>query len=289
MRIPSNQYKSIISFALQELQEQYTDNEIKSLVYYLFEEYLGLSKTYIIINKDKGVSESELLTLHFAIKDLKKGKPIQYILGYGYFMEHRFFVNTKTLIPRPETEELVQYIIHQEKDKEALKILDIGTGTACIPISLAIAMPQHQYNALDFKEEIIDLAKKNAQKHQVNIHFQLKDILSVSENDLEFYDIIISNPPYVLESEKESMHTNVLNFEPASALFVEDNNALLFYQKIISLAAKKLNSKGRIYLEINENKGTEIVRLLAQYGFCNALIHKDIHSKDRFVSALKSN
>jgi len=149
-----------MSFALKELNQMYSSEEIKSLVYYLFEEYLSVNKTDYILNSNKTMSESDLLKFNFAIKDLKRGKPLQYILSYTYFCNEKFFVNEHTLIPRPETEELVQHIINVEKDKKGLHILDIGTGTACIPISLAQQMPKHYYHALDFREEIIQLAKK---------------------------------------------------------------------------------------------------------------------------------
>ncbi|OYT15712.1 MAG: protein-(glutamine-N5) methyltransferase, release factor-specific [Bacteroidetes bacterium 4572_77] len=286
MRIASNQYKSIMLFALQELKNVYPQEEIKALVYYLFAELIGVSRSDYLLNPNKGVSESELLKFNFAIKDLKNGKPIQHILGYAYFLEKTFIVNKETLIPRPETEELVQYIISKEQTHKDLKILDIGTGTACIPISLGLAMPQHKYSALDFKTSIIDLAEKNAQKHEIPISFKVKDILQCEAKDMQEYDIIISNPPYVLESEKAEMHKNVLEYEPYSALYVKDNDALLFYKKIIELAKQRLSKKGRIYLEINENKATETETLLKQNGFSKILVHKDIHDKNRFVSAI---
>jgi len=274
-----------MSFALSELSNIYPIEEIKALVYYLFEEFLHISKTDYILNKQKGMSESELLKFNFAIKDLKQGKPLQYILGYSYFNDLKFFVNPETLIPRQETEELVQLIIKKEKQEKSLKILDIGTGTGCIPISLAKEMPQHQYSAIDFKEEIIQLAKKNANLNKVNISFQVLDILRASTEEIGFYDIIISNPPYVKESEKQKMHKNVLDHEPESALYVPDEKALLFYEKIIQIATQHLKPNGRLYLEINENKGKEMKVLLASEGFEQIMIHQDIHGKDRMLSA----
>lgn len=284
MRIASNAYKSVMNFALQELSDLYPADEIKSIVYYLFEEYLKLSKTDYILNPNKRMSESELLKFNFTIKDLKKGKPIQHILGYGYFNDLKFLVNKETLIPRPETEELVEMIIQNEKEKEPLKVLDIGTGTGCIPISLALSMPQHHYSAIDFKDEIIHLAKQNAKLHQAQISFQILDILEASSKDLDSYDIIISNPPYVLESEKQIMHSNVVDYEPSSALYVNDEEALIFYEKIAKLAIKNLNSGGRLYFEINETKGKEVAELLESLGFEQIKAHKDLHSKYRFVT-----
>jgi len=266
-----------MSFALSELSNIYPIEEIKALVYYLFEEFLQISKTDYILNKQKGMSESELLKFNFAIKDLKQGKPLQYVLGYSYFNDLKFFVNPETLIPRQETEELVQLIIKTEKQEKSLEILDIGTGTACIPISLAKEMPQHQYSAIDFKEDIIQLAKKNASLNNANISFQVLDIFQASIEEIGFYDIIISNPPYVLESEKQKMHKNVLDHEPESALYVPDEKALLFYEKIIQIATQHLKTNGRLYLEINENKGKEMKALLVSEGFEQVMIHQDIH------------
>jgi len=285
MRIATNKYSSIMSFALAELKEIYPESEIKALVYYLFEEYLNKSRTDVILNPNQSMSESELLKFNFAIKDLKKGKPIQHIFGYTYFLNKKFKVTAETLIPRPETEELVQLIQTDISKHSNLKLLDIGTGTGCIPISLAIEMPQHQYSALDFKEEIIQLAQENARSHQVNIDFKTLDILQAKISDLPKYDIIVSNPPYVLESEKAEMHQNVLDHEPASALYIPDEKALIFYEKITHLAATNLLKNGRLYFEINETKAQAIVSMLKSFGFYQISIHQDIHQKDRFVVA----
>jgi len=274
-----------MDFGLNELKNIYPINEIKSLIYFLFEEYLNVSKTDYILNSNKGMSESELLKFNFAIKDLKKGKPIQHILGYGYFNDLKFYVSKDTLIPRQETEELVEIIIQNEKHKDSLSILDIGTGTGCIPISLALSMPKHQYSAIDFSDEIIHLAKKNATLQKVNISFQVLDILNAKENDLIKYDIIISNPPYVLESEKQNMHNNVVDYEPSSALYVQDNKALIFYEKIAKLALKCLNFGGRLYFEINESKGKEVVELLESLNFEQIRMHKDLNNKNRFITS----
>ena len=272
-----------MSFALSELKKIYPESEIKALVYYLFEEYLNVKRTDYILNPNKGMSESDLLKFNFAIKDLKKGKPIQHIFGFAYFLDQKYTVSNDTLIPRPETEELVQLIHKDLKNLSNLKILDIGTGTGCIPISLALAMPQHQYFALDFKEEIVQLAQENANLHRVKINFKKLDILKADSNDLQKYDIIISNPPYVLESEKTKMHQNVLDHEPASALYIPDEQALIFYTKITKLAVTNLNKFGKLYFEINETKALAVVTLLKSYGFSKISIHHDIHTKDRFV------
>ena len=285
MRIASNKYSSVMSFALNELKDIYPESEIQALVYYLFEEFLGVNRTSYILNKQKGMSESELLKFNFALKDLKKGKPIQHILGFAYFLNRRFKVSKDTLIPRPETEELVQLIQTDLKNLSHLKILDIGTGTGCIPISLALEMQQHQYFALDFKEEIINLAKENTALHQVKIDFKTLDILKAKNSDLQKYDIIISNPPYVLESEKATMHQNVTQYEPGSALYIPDEKALMFYEKITQLAATNLLANGKLYFEINERKAQAVISMLKSYGFYQISLHQDIHNKDRFIRA----
>jgi len=307
MRIPSNQYKSVIQFALEELQEIYPVEEIKSLMYWLFEEYMGVDKTQFLLNPQKGMSESELLKFNFAIKDLKKGKPIQYILGYSYFHELKILVNKHTLIPRPETEELVQWVYEESiknvftksnstlsradvlhpKIKNSLKILDMCTGTGCIPLALADKMPQHQYYGADFKQEILDLAEKNAKLLQKKMSLFQYDLLEDDIKKYQDFDIIISNPPYVLKSDKKQMHQNVLKFEPSSALYVDDDHALLFYEKILDFAQINLKKEGPIYFEIHENKSIEIKELFSKYCYKNIEIKKDFRGKTRFVKANK--
>lgn len=272
-----------MNFALMELSELYPPEEIKAMVFWLFEDFLGVERAHYYLNLNKGMSESEMLQFNFAIKDLKQGKPVQHILGYTWFLGLKFWVNEHTLIPRPETEELVQHIISHEKENPSLKILDIGTGTACIPIGLAHAMPQHEYTGIDFKEEILELAKKNAEYSTFDIHLIQMDILKDSTEQLPIFDVIISNPPYVLESEKAQMHENVVQHEPASALYVDNKDPLIFYHQISELALEHLQAGGRLYFEINENFGEPIVRLLSKMKFKNIKILKDFRDRNRFV------
>ncbi|NPD47726.1 peptide chain release factor N(5)-glutamine methyltransferase [Lentimicrobium sp. S6] len=272
-----------MAFALEELSGIYPEEEIRAITLWLFEEFLEVERVDYQLNIDKGMSESELLKFNFAIKDLKKGKPIQHILGYTWFLDLKLQVNEHTLIPRPETEELVQYIISQEESNSALKILDIGTGSACIPLALEKAMPQNEYYGIDFKSEIIELAYKNSQAQNSNINLIQLDILK--EELSGDYDVIISNPPYVLESEKKEMHKNVVDFEPESALYVKDSDPLLFYEKIILQAKKHLNINGRLYLEINERYGNELSELLNKHGFESIKILNDFRGRIRFCTA----
>ena len=273
-----------MGFAIEELSGIYPEEEIRAITLWLFEEFLGVGRVDFQLNLNKGMSESELLKFNFAIKDLKKGKPIQHILGYTWFLDLKLQVNEHTLIPRPETEELVQYIISQEESKSALKILDIGTGSACIPLALEKAMPQHEYYGIDFKSEIIELAYKNSQAQNSNIILIQLDILK--EELSGDFDVIISNPPYVLESEKKEMHKNVVDFEPKSALYVKDSDPLLFYEKIILQAKKHLNINGRLYFEINERFGNELSNLVIKHGFQSIQILNDFRGRIRFCTAI---
>jgi release factor glutamine methyltransferase len=294
MRIPSNQYQAVMKFALKELEEIYPVEEIKSLIYWLFEEYLEVDRTQYLLNPLRGMSESELLKFNFAIKDLKKGKPIQYILGHTYFLDLKLLVNEHTLIPRPETEELVLWVEEYLKNKEKeshpttpLKILDMCTGTGCIPLALSNSHPQNQYFGADFKEEILQLAKNNAEHNKLDVQFFKYDLLKdFPENQMEF-DIIISNPPYVLESDKSQMHQNVLNYEPHSALYVDDNEALLFYNKILEYAIPNLKLGGWIFFEIHENKTEHIEELFSSFQYSNFEYKIDFRGKNRFAKAQK--
>jgi len=272
-----------MGFAIEELSDIYPPEEIKAMMFWLFEEFLGVERVQYLLDPNKGMSESDMLKFNFAIKDLKQGIPIQHILGYTWFLGLKLGVNKHTLIPRPETEELVQLIIAREKEKPSLKVLDIGTGTACIPIGLSQAMTQHKYYGIDFKEEILALAKRNAESTAVDLHFIQMDILKDSTENLPVFDIIISNPPYVLESEKAEMHENVVKHEPASALYVENNDPLIFYHRISKIALAHLKNGGRLYFEINENFGEPISDMLSKMQFKNIQILKDFRGRNRFI------
>ncbi len=230
------------------------------------------------------------------VADLKRQKPIQYILGETEFFGLKFEVNENTLIPRPETEELVQWIIDDEKKREyktGCKILDIGTGSGCIAVSLAKNIPRTEVFAIDVSEQALTTAIKNASINAVNVHFINANVLALDDlNNFHadtghptFFDVIVSNPPYVRNLEKAEIKPNVLEYEPHLALFVEDTDALLFYRKIAQLALKNLSPKGKLYFEINQYLGNETVQLLESLGFKNIELRKDIYGNDRMVSA----
>jgi len=272
-----------MSFALTELSNIYPPEEIKAIIYLLFETYLGVGRAQYLLNPERGMSESDLLKLNFIIKKLKLGKPVQYIIGHTWFLGLRLLVNEHTLIPRPETEELVQLIISKEKKRPPLKILDVGTGTACIPIGLAHSMPQHEYFGIDFKKEIIDLAQLNIDRNHSNIQLIQLDILKDNTDHLPQFDVIISNPPYVLESEKEQMHENVVRYEPASALYVPNQSPLMFYERIMIFSQTHLKKGGKLYFEVNENYGEALADSLSKMKFKNIQLIRDFRDRNRFV------
>jgi len=278
-------FKEYKSTFLQELSHLYDEKEIESFFYIVLESFHNKKRIDLALNPAMEMDALQLLRWESVLSDLKKEKPIQYILGATEFYGLPFLVNENTLIPRPETEELVDWIkVETEKLKvESLKILDIGTGSGCIAISLAKNLPSAQVSAIDVSEKALAIANKNAQLNIVEVNFILKNILETDFLD-EKYDIIVSNPPYVRNLEKEEIKSNVLQYEPHLALFVADNDALLFYRKIATLAKKHLYENGKLYFEINQYLGKETIELLEEMGFKNVTLKKDIYDNDRMIS-----
>lgn len=269
----------------EELSAYYEAGESKQLLNLLIQHFFGISQINLALDRAYRLTESEMLQLHFAIKELKRYRPIQYILGKTQFLDLQIKVDKTVLIPRPETEELVQLIIRQET-QAGLKVLDIGTGSGCIAIALAKHLKLAKVSALDISTEALSLAASNAALNNQVISFFNIDILHACDWEaLGNFDILVSNPPYVRESEKEKMQANVLEYEPHQALFVPDTNALLFYEHILEFSRKHLKVGGRIYFEINESQGASMLELLAHSGFTKYQLHKDIHNKGRFVRA----
>jgi release factor glutamine methyltransferase len=267
------------SFSSQ-LQTIYSKQESESLVLWLFEEYLGKSRIDLFSDI---VVEKIPIELENAFKELLEGKPIQYVTGKAPFYGREFLVNSNVLIPRNETEELVHLIIKENKNS-GLRILDIGTGSGCIPISLALELKDAEVFGLDISEKAISVASKNAISLGAEIVFQKCDILT-EEIPFKNLDIIVSNPPYVRKSEKEMMHENVLKHEPHLALFVDDGDPLLFYRQIAKKAKKVLKPYGRLYFEINEALGSETVDILTESGYIEVKLLEDINGKNRMVRA----
>jgi len=323
--------KSYKTKFIKELSSLYDDKEMESFFYLILENFHQIKRIDLALNPQMEMNDKQLLYWERVLADLKKQKPIQYILGETEFYGLPFLVNENTLIPRPETEELVELIIKQNSKSEIppepkvngaklnskLKILDIGTGSGCIAIALKKNLPNSEVFAIDISEEALETAKKNAQINQVEIHFIQADILKI--NNLEqlptsnsqlptsnsqlptsvfqlpssnfqlptTFDIIVSNPPYVRNIEKQEINPNVLEYEPHLALFVEDEDALIFYRKIAQLALKSLSPNGRLYFEINQYLGKETVELIESFGFKNVVLHKDIYGNDRMIEGTR--
>ena len=270
---------NIIPLFLKKINN-YSDKELISIAYIVIEEILGLNKINVIINNANVISTNDEVKINEIIKDLTANKPIQYILGKANFFNLLFIVNKHVLIPRQETEQLINWIL----DYEFNSVLDIGTGSACIPISLSKNSTAN-ITAIDISSNAIKIAKKNADNYNLNITFLCEDIFKFNPDSK--FDLIVSNPPYVLKSEMKKMHKNVLNFEPHNALFVEDSDPLIFYNYIAQFAFKYLNSKGALFFEINESFGVEIKLILNKLDFVNIELKKDLNGKDRMIKAIK--
>ncbi len=262
----------------------YPTHEAKEITFWLLEHYLGLSKTKVLLNVSlppEGEITNEI------INRINQHEPIQYIIGETEFYGRRFLVNPSVLIPRPETEELISLVLNSTIQKENLSILDIGTGSGCIAISLAKELPNSVITAYDISEKALEIAQKNSELNQANVKFELLDILTNSPKDNEnlTFDIIVSNPPYVTRNEVHQMRQNVLDFEPHLALFVEDNDPLIFYDAIAKFAHKHLKINGFVAVEINEALGNQTIDVFRKNGFEKTEIVKDIFQKERFVLA----
>jgi len=268
---------------IDQLSPYYSREEITSFTKLIFEKILGLTALQIHLNPPLVITAANLAQIKEILNRLTQFEPIQYILGETEFYNVIIKVNKNVLIPRPETEELVDWII-KENTHSPLNILDIGTGSGCIPIALLISLPHSTVSAWDISEQALILAAENAKINKANIIFKQVDILQPIETpEEEKFDLIISNPPYVTKSEMVQMEKNVTNYEPHLALFVSDNDPLIFYRAIADIAKLKLKPSGRIYFEINERFGTETTTLLASKGFKEITIKKDINGKDRMI------
>ncbi|MCC8142866.1 MAG: peptide chain release factor N(5)-glutamine methyltransferase [Tannerellaceae bacterium] len=276
-----------VAFIHASLQNLYPPTEIKSFIRMLMETICNIPSHMLLIDKDKKLSVQEKNQIKEAVGRLENFEPIQYILGECYFYGLHFRVNPSVLIPRPETEELVELILTEHRQK-TVRILDIGTGSGCIAISLKKYMPQAEVAAIDISLVALKTARENASQQQVAIQLIEHDILSpdyTSINRPGGYNIIVSNPPYVAESEIGQMERNVLDHEPHLALFVKDNDPLLYYRRIAQVGKKILNRPGYLYFEINARYGNETVQLLEKEGFLGITLIKDLSGKDRIIKA----
>jgi len=287
MRIASNHVQSVIDFFRSELAGLYEENEIDRFIELCFERFTGFSRIDLLNRRSETVNESDLLKFNFAVKDLKRGRPVQHVLGEAWFFDMPLLVNEHVLIPRPETEELVRWIIDEHlATGNSFSFIDAGTGSGCIALALKKKFPRAHAYALDVSEPALAVARENAGKLETELHFIHADVLDrESWKLLPSCAFIVSNPPYVRRSESESMHKNVLDYEPHTALFVPDEDALVFYKAIAELGLQKLKTGGKLYFEINEALGLEVCILLQKIGYADVQLRKDLSGKDRMVRA----
>lgn len=259
--------------------------EARAIVYALLEDVFGLSKTDVLLGRFEGLSAMEKARFKECAARLSQGEPLQYVVGTAPFGDLRFEVTPSTLIPRPETLELVEWVAADEQVRPALRLLDIGTGSGCIAISLAKLLPQATVSAWDISAEALAVARRNAERNGVAVDFKQVDVLHVTE--AETYDCIVSNPPYICEAEKAEMTDSVLLHEPHTALFVPNTDPLRFYRAIAELGMRCLSPGGTLYFEINRAYGAETCNLLRDLGFRDVELRKDFYGNDRMVKAGK--
>ena len=278
--------KSAFSKIQHQLKDHYPSREAQNLAFWLMEHFYQLDRAAVVLNTPFHPTDEAIQQVDKAIGRLSNKEPIQYVLGETYFLGKKFKTDTRALIPRTETEELVQLVIHENRLSN-LRIVDIGTGSGCIAISLSLGMESPKVFATDFSREALELARENARFHQSNVDFLHHDIL-LEPLPVDTLDIMVSNPPYIPVKDKSNMHSNVLDYEPGSALFVPDDEPLLFYEKIARIASEKLVHNGKLYFEIHESFGSDVHVLLTELGFENIAIIQDMQGKDRIAQAKKA-
>ncbi len=284
MKVPDNKISSVKNFFLKSL-DSFPLSEVHNYFNFLCFAWLGLSKSEMILNPDFKISESELLKFLYGIKQLNKNRPVQYVAGKTWFCGLEIKVREGVLIPRPETEELVHWIINDSKSPSA--ILDIGTGSGCIPLAIKNKMRDSLVYGFDISQQALHIARENAAFIGLDIKLDEFDILNwKSFPQKNSFDVIISNPPYIPVSDKKIMHKNVLNYEPGLALFVPNNDPLVFYKSITEFAYFNLNTSGKLFLEIHESYGLEIIEMLRCSGFSNIELRRDLQGKHRMVKAV---
>lgn len=278
--------RSTIQYIENELAEVYPFPEIRGFTRMILEKVCGLSYTEQVLHKDRELPQADKKSIELIVSRLKKNEPIQYIFGETEFRDLILKVNPSVLIPRPETEELIDFILEKQVSPEA-KIIDIGTGSGCIALALKSALPEAKVFGLDVSEKALETATENGELNRLDVAFLQRDILNWEADVWEQYDVIVSNPPYVRNSEKQMMEKNVLEYEPTTALFVSDGDPLLFYRRISEFAQKFLQQNGHLFFEINEYLGNEMVDLLKQLGFSEIELRKDINGRNRMLACRK--
>lgn len=274
-------------FIHTELKDIYPETEIGSIRNLLLSEITGFTRAQLLANKNTKISDNQEFLLKKYVAQLKKHTPIQYVIGQTEFYGLLFKVNSSVLIPRPETEELIEWIQQSLANLDSYQMLDIGTGSGCIAITLKSIFKKSNVSAFDISDEALKTATINAKLNNCEISFHKRDILTLQNSDLQ-YDVIVSNPPYIPEHEKSEILPNVLNHEPHIALFVPNNNPLVFYNAIAVFALKNLKTKGLLFFEIHKDFGIQIVELLQKLGFENVILRQDISGNNRMIKAQKN-
>lgn len=275
----------MIAVVRTRLRDQYPPGEVEGFIKIIFRELLGYETVDILLHKDTELPDFIVTKTTKVVDQLRENRPIQYIFGKAWFHGHEFSVDASTLIPRPETEELVDLIIDENRGSD-LRVLDIGTGSGCIAVSLALGLRFPTVDAIDISDRALNVARGNASRLRARVDFSRDDILTAKPVD-NSYDIIVSNPPYIADSELRSMAANVVDYEPHSALFVPDSDPLRFYRAITAYARRALADGGRLYFEINSRFPDEMRALLLEYGFVDIDIRRDMQGLYRFANATK--
>jgi release factor glutamine methyltransferase len=293
MRITTNTIHSVINFYKEELATLYSESELQNVTNWILEKQLNVTASQVISNPGFRINESDLTRLEQMCFELKKNKPYQYVLGAAEFYKLKFKVNEHVLIPRPETEELVELIISKHRQlANSTSILDIGTGSGCIPVTLKKNIPAANVYAMDISEEALDIARFNAKENKTGIIFFKADVLVkecadeiIKQTGGKKINILVSNPPYVLSSEKDGLHERVKNYEPALALFVNDPDPIFFYRKIALLAKQILEKNGCVYFECHADFAASVQEMLLALRWQKVLIYTDLSGSARFVEA----
>ena len=291
MEIRTAELSELQALMKKELVGLYAPEELAAIIRSLFSHLTGLSASEMILEKNRKMSESEIHYLQRSLKRLKEFEPLQYITGVAWFHGFEFKVNPAVLIPRPETEELVEWILSDHNSADgSVKILDIGTGSGCIAISLKKKLPKAEVHAIDISREALSVAEENADRLNAEVRFRCADILDTSARSaLQQYDVIVSNPPYVTPGDRKKMMRNVTDHEPSLALYVQEDDPLQYYREIIVFSAHHLKKGGRLYLECNEGNAKEVVLLLEEAGFTDIELRKDMQGKHRMVLGVVQN
>ena len=287
MFVNSNKLSAIKKYVQEKLKDAFSSSEIKFMFNSMVSQRLGIDNGYLLLD-DASLSESDLLFFRAIVKRLLTGEPFQQIIGFTEFYGLEMKVSTAVLTPRPETEELVHQIVTDlKKDNDSPIIIDVCTGSGCIALALKKAFPNGTVIGMEKSTDALKIAQLNADHLKLNIDFQQCDVLTDDWQRTDKVDVIVSNPPYVTWAEKDSMSKTVIDFEPSMALFVMNDDPLLFYRKIASKALELLRKEGRLYFEINEKYGTETVILLEEMNFHSVQMIQDLQGKDRMIVATK--